>query len=823
MPDSMQREEHPAIKFLRELHLQPPSTEFQKCISNFQAPHGLDNEQFIQGIKLFISMANMKAAERKIFYGSEYLGVHYPTDLADIYNSDSSNSKAPVSYCDLMRIRPPKWLRTVQDNSDISLSYLGDEPSQALDSLIKGPSVIDCGMFCQLSIWFGIKYMLGEAQFNQLFGRAPFHLTQLLFSPTEPDKPYLGNPLFPFFQKQLPAADDLRNVSVGYLYNDLSYELKHPGGPSKGLNYLDIEGGLTSFLPKKVRSSGLSKEEVTAYLLNQYNAPQDKHDKHALKTFLELIKTNPEAISNICNCWEMPYSQRITEAEDFADFQIESIKTPADASQTKITFNLLKLKLWVDTVLNPSIAVGEDYKPTSHGDLNLPDELLEQIPFENRESMSFDRFTTENPFHKQLLLLLKNFCHHVMHGESVRLDLSGEAGIGKTAAATCCAKELVHRSKNVLWFSEVTIQTLFASAKSFEEYNLVLQKIQAMLNSSVDVVILDDDNLTTDAGILILQEIYRWYATNPGKGLLITANCTITFEDCFSPGSDKKSLCAPHPSYDSPQFMNTRILKDLVSFSMRPSINEKFMDQPATERISALLNCRADTSAGIIIRPTDYDTLLPKLSNQSMTFVPSILAKEINTITMSLVQNKGRGDVPGPVYDQWSRLKKIWTERFEVRESRTDRRDYLGIRQRSFQSTSDRYIVVEVEDAIDWQGKVCIDPNSYCQLLRIIHFVFDRGNGRLVVINKTRLTDKDLLTLFIQQSSENEKARITARIEQIFKNPALETKTEPFAHSIRLHSQHESRGGGAKREEHEGGAKPEESKSSQGAAPPAKP
>ena len=98
-------------------------------------------------------------------------------------HSDSVKALQLNSLC------PQGW-DYVHEEVYMAFLYKGRTPAEALDSFVKGPSVIDCGMFTQLGIWFGIRHMLGNDKFNQLFGNAPFYITQLNYSGvTDPKKP----------------------------------------------------------------------------------------------------------------------------------------------------------------------------------------------------------------------------------------------------------------------------------------------------------------------------------------------------------------------------------------------------------------------------------------------------------------------------------------------------------------------------------------------------------------------------------------------------------------------------------------------------------
>jgi hypothetical protein len=94
-------------------------------------------------------------------------------------------------------------------------------------------------MFTQLSLWFGIRYMLGNERFNQCFGRAPFFITQPIYNDiTHSDKPYFGNPLYSFLSTKEHVTTP--SVTIKHVANTPLYPLKHPGGNYAGENCILI-------------------------------------------------------------------------------------------------------------------------------------------------------------------------------------------------------------------------------------------------------------------------------------------------------------------------------------------------------------------------------------------------------------------------------------------------------------------------------------------------------------------------------------------------------------------------------------------------------
>ena len=177
-----------ALETIRAMHRNPIPPKAQEFLDTFKEDKGLTNKAFIDGISQFTTFANLNPESRHREFGNRYIGIHYNTDLASIWNAEHSEKVKSFEFSNLTQ---PDW-----DHIDIegyqACLYKGNKPAEALDSFVTGPSVIDCGMFTQLSIWFGIRYMLGNEDFNQLFGSTPFYITQLNYDQIpDPSKPYL--------------------------------------------------------------------------------------------------------------------------------------------------------------------------------------------------------------------------------------------------------------------------------------------------------------------------------------------------------------------------------------------------------------------------------------------------------------------------------------------------------------------------------------------------------------------------------------------------------------------------------------------------------
>lgn len=158
---------HPARAHFFSLHSKPASAELSKFLDLFRKPKALTEALIIEGVQHFIRIANLTPAERLNFYGSQYNGLYYNNDLAKTWNDSSSDKSDKIEAYKLNYTCVSDWDYR-ESKESAALIYRGNTPSRALDELLKGPTVIDCGMYCQLSLWFGIRYVLGDEQFDAL-------------------------------------------------------------------------------------------------------------------------------------------------------------------------------------------------------------------------------------------------------------------------------------------------------------------------------------------------------------------------------------------------------------------------------------------------------------------------------------------------------------------------------------------------------------------------------------------------------------------------------------------------------------------------------
>lgn len=245
----------------------------------FTAPKDLTMANFKEGVERFIQIANMRPEERLSFYGNRFAGLYSNIHLAELWNEACLPDETIVAH-DLDNIKPRSWKLAGKDTV-VALKYLGRDPAHALKQLLTGPSVIDCGMFCQLGIWFGILYLLGHTQFNENFASEPLLITRFLYTEAQEDEEYLGNPLFEFFTEL-----ELDSVAIEHVFNDPLYKFKHPGGNSQGENCLVLNTDYYQFEPLTYQGK-LSRAAITSNLLATFNQQSNTNDANAMTLYSE--------------------------------------------------------------------------------------------------------------------------------------------------------------------------------------------------------------------------------------------------------------------------------------------------------------------------------------------------------------------------------------------------------------------------------------------------------------------------------------------------------------------------------------------------------
>lgn len=740
---SQQPKVHPALEYFRQLQSQPSKLELKRFLSIFAEPKLVNYENFVEGTKKFIALANSnsigKGLSRVELYGNSYSGLHYNNDLVELWNAEHSD-KEHLKASQVTLLTPPGWKSTCQ-NSSITLIYKGQEPAQALDNLVKGPTVIDCGMFTQLSIWFGIRYMLGNERFNQYFGRAPFFVTQINYNKIEKiTEPFSGNPLYSFLSKK--ETETTLSVTVRYLSNTPLYNLKHPGGNSAGHNCLVIDHQYYIFAPLLESNQGITETNVLNLMRSRFNEDRQPYDLDRLSEYASTPKKfHPHLRKKFAKLIKLSEKLRY---KILSDKKFSRIK---QNDELELTFDLHKFSVWLQRMENAMQLDAIDYLPQIIDYSLMPTELLDVIPFENRKSMDFSKFTQESPQQNELILISKQFCQSIMACESKLVILTGKAGVGKTASAVCAAKELTARGKKVVWISEVMVSGWAAQAKSIKDLDNCELEIDKLISSNPDVVFLDDDNLAGFSGNLLLEKIYFWFVINPGKGLFITSNEPIRFQDCYRYKSDNNYYFPPFNDYTSPEYINWQLKADLTGVSLRSK--------------------RDGQSIGAIVSDMSWETNQGNL--QQVELIPDFNDEELAPIRVAL---KKQGHIKCDAYDKLRPVQKTWIREHEAggtymlcigRESEYIE-PFLTVNPATFEHTNYKTIALEIGETNYRFCEKKISLYSMNQLIRVLNYAHDQGGRRVILINKTSYSHEQLLIQIKAQLPKSESERCWSRL-----------------------------------------------------------
>ena len=519
------------------------------------------------------------------------------------------------------------------------------------------------------------------------------------------------------------------------------------------------------------KNSSLSKREVEQLLLDAFNAPQDSNDEAKLAVYKEIDSASIHPILG------KSFAQLIEDAALLSHFTAKNLEFDTSTIPNQIQFDFKRFCNWLAKIRSPDYG-SIPYKPLNDEQLNVSREFLENIPHENRLNMSFSNFTVSTPLQNEMRSISEKFCRDVMLTKSVCVVLTGNAGIGKTASAVSCAKELSSRGKKVVWIAEVTVTGWNDQAVTMEELEICDNKIQKLLDSKPDAVFLDDDNLVGYSGRILLEKIYKWFVTTPNVGLFITSNESITFEKCYGYKLDKKYHFPPFPGYCSSQYQNTIWRQDMSGQSMRLRPSLQIMELSEREKITALINYAKKPSIGIIIGPENYDLEKHNFFPDA-ELVPAFPRETFLLITQSLRNNGALG----PIFDQLTPEQKSYTKRFPV-----NKREWInglaidigihwydGINVKAFEKTSKTTIIVELlayYQVLD--KKMLLEENCLAQLLRVVNYAHDCGGKKIILLNKTEFSHAELLDKIKESLRSKEKERTLARINALLFSPELE-------------------------------------------------
>uniref|UniRef100_A0A093UM96 Uncharacterized protein n=1 Tax=Talaromyces marneffei PM1 TaxID=1077442 RepID=A0A093UM96_TALMA len=278
LSDEQKRER---VEILSKLHDAPASSSLDAYFQRLEEGSPTwDIDVFVEGIKL---MASLSGPEKRKYYDNSLKGLHFPTTFTKLWNK--AYPKLPITLRD-QDIRwqcPPSWSNELKDSRHV-ITYLGEAPlSQGLNELLKGPTTLDCGMFCQLVLWMAIRYLIGDRFFDEIykFEKGHFVITQNWDVPINGTRT-IGNLLYPFYDAPDEVkAGSLARIRTRTIFNHTYYRYKHPGGMDSLQNVTQIDGYNVIFDPDG-NQTVLSTPQLNGMLRDAYNAPHDSIDKEKI-------------------------------------------------------------------------------------------------------------------------------------------------------------------------------------------------------------------------------------------------------------------------------------------------------------------------------------------------------------------------------------------------------------------------------------------------------------------------------------------------------------------------------------------------------------
>ncbi len=291
---------------LARMYTAQPSRALDRYFTTLKDGSREWNEETLKtGICAFAAIAGCQRAE---YFETPWSGLHYPTEIKELWRRTY-----PLMPCAVMDqnsgwVCPATWSHTFE-NATCTLTYCGSTPlSQGLNELATGPTSLDCGMFCQVLIWMGLRYMTGDDIFDRAFARRQFKIVQSWEKPG-PE----GNPLYPLYDRW---SDSGTRIHTRTVYNHPSYLQKHPGGSARLQNTTQVDDEYLTFHPTSTCKS-LSFDGVQQKLVEAYNTARDFADKEAMA----LWKRYPNYIHPALapNCWGEMLIKSFESADNIID------------------------------------------------------------------------------------------------------------------------------------------------------------------------------------------------------------------------------------------------------------------------------------------------------------------------------------------------------------------------------------------------------------------------------------------------------------------------------------------------------------------------
>ncbi len=208
----------------------------------------------------------------------EFTGVWYPTDLKEYLSQKAENM--PEEYW-TGYASPEYFIKTGRYTFHLKE---GKSASDAVNALIAGPSVLDCGNATQLAYYKGLLDVIGPEKFDVLFSLDISRLVITQRGITDPLSPiYLFSDYTSAARKRYNGREGRRPLKVGeecHFKGVTHYANKHPAGFASGWNVIymgDNQDGEQLFIAHGFKSP-MTENQIYTLLAESYNQEMTPED-----------------------------------------------------------------------------------------------------------------------------------------------------------------------------------------------------------------------------------------------------------------------------------------------------------------------------------------------------------------------------------------------------------------------------------------------------------------------------------------------------------------------------------------------------------------
>lgn len=247
---------------------------FYLCFLKLSVLHGESDEHLLSRLRDAILVRFNEIHKKQT---TEPKGIWYANKLATLF------------YDRGMSLLPEEWTGYLTDDAfektNIRVFQLrrGVSATRALENVVGGLSILDCGNATQLVYYLAISDIIGKEAFDSYVARSPKPLYISVYTEYAPT----DSVLFDFLDEvniSSPSVENERPLTVGqlvYFRNYLSYIDKHPTGHGQGFNTIYVGRNHSKDQTYMAFWKGPPKteKEVIELLKTRFNEPEDMWDK----------------------------------------------------------------------------------------------------------------------------------------------------------------------------------------------------------------------------------------------------------------------------------------------------------------------------------------------------------------------------------------------------------------------------------------------------------------------------------------------------------------------------------------------------------------